>query len=213
MPLAGVVYDLDGTLVDSKDDLADSINAMLARMSLPQRPPDTIYGFIGEGAERLIRRSLGPVHESRYAQAAPIWREEYRRRLLVHTRLYPGMEEVLREPPDTRGVLTNKPGAFAREILGGLGVGNAFAAVIGGDEAPRKPSPDGLLALCGKLGISPRDALLVGDSAVDLATARAAGISVCGVTWGLGERAALAAADYLCDTPSELRVLLGRLRS
>lgn len=209
----GVIYDLDGTLVDSKDDLADSVNAMLARLGLPQRPPSTIHGFIGEGAERLIRRSLGPAHEDRYPEAAPLWREEYGRRLLVKTRLYDGIAEVLRLPPPNRAVLTNKPGEFARRILAGLGVVDAFRRVQGGDEGPRKPSPDGLLGLCGVLGIPPDRALLVGDSAVDLETGRAAGVRVCAVTWGLGGHAALAGADYLCPTPSELGGLLGRLRS
>ena len=213
MPLDGVIYDLDGTLVDSKDDLADSVNAMLARLSLPPRDRSVIQGFIGEGAERLIRRSLGPVHEHRYPEAAPLWREEYGRRLLAKTRLYDGIAEALRAPPPERAVLTNKPGAFAREILRGLGVADAFRAVLGGDEAPRKPAPDGLLALCRRLDVTPDRALLVGDSAVDLATGRAAGVRVCAVTWGLGEHAALAGADYLCATPFELGELLGRLRS
>ena len=199
MPLKAVIYDLDGTLVDSREDLADSVNAMLARLSLPERKPEVIHGFIGEGAERLIRRSLGPRHEARYAEAAPIWREEYGKRLLAKTRLYGGVDALLRIPPEVRGVLTNKPGSFAREILRGLGVESAFRAVVGGDEAPRKPAPDGLLR--------------VGDSAVDLATAKAAGVPVCAVTWGLGERAALASADYLCDTPMEVGELLARLRS
>jgi len=213
MPLKGVIYDLDGTLVDSRDDQADSVNAMLARLSLPEREPQVIHGFIGEGAERLIRRSLGPRHEARYAEAAPIWREEYGKRLLAKTRLYGGVDALLRVPPDARGVLTNKPGGFAREILRGLGIESAFQAVVGGDEAPRKPAPDGLLRICATLGARPQDALLVGDSAVDLATAKAAGVPVCAVTWGLGERAALAPADYLCDTPMEVGELLARLRS
>src|SRR2546422_1465511 len=183
MPLKGVIYDLDGTLVDSRDDLADSVNAMLARLSLPEREPQVIHGFIGEGAERLIRRSLGPRHEARYAEAAPIWREEYGKRLLAKTRLYGGVDALLRIPPEARGVLTNKPGSFAREILRGLGVESAFRAVVGGDEAPRKPAPDGLLRICATLGARPQDALLVGDSAVDLATAKAAGVPVCAVTW------------------------------
>jgi phosphoglycolate phosphatase len=212
MPLNGVIYDLDGTLVDSRDDLADSVNAMLARLSLPGRDPLVIQGFIGEGAERLIRRSLGPQHESRYAEAAPIWREEYGKRLLAKTRLYGGVAALLRVAPEARGVLTNKPGGFAREILRGLGVESAFQAVVGGDEARRKPAPDGLLRVCATLGARPEDALLVGDSAVDLATGRAAGVPVCAVTWGLGERAALATADYLCDTPAEVGELLARLR-
>jgi len=213
MPLAGVIFDLDGTLVDSRDDLADSVNAMLGRLALPQRDPAVIYGFIGEGAERLIRRALGPAHEDRYPEAAPIWREEYGLRLLARTRLYDGVAEVLEEPPDARAVLTNKPGRFAREILRGLRVGGAFRAVVGGDEVPRKPAPEGLLGLCATLRISPDQALLVGDSAVDLATGRAAGVRFCAVTWGLGDRAALAGADYLCHTPAELRVLLRRLRT
>jgi len=209
--LAGVIYDLDGTLIDSRDDLADSVNAMLDRLGLPRREPAEIQGFIGEGAERLIRRSLGPAHEHRHPEAAPIWREEYKERLLSRTRLYPGIAELLRMPPAARGVLTNKPGEFTREILRGLGVAHAFDSVICGDEAPRKPAPDGLLRVCAALGVAPARALLVGDSAVDLATGRAAGVRVCAVTWGLGERAALASADYLCDTPAELGKLLGRL--
>ena len=219
--LRGVIYDLDGTLVDSRRDLASSVNAMLARMGLPAHAEQTIVGFVGEGAERLIRRSLGPAHEDRYSEAAPLWREEYGRRLLDTTRPYPRIAQLLREPPELRAVLTNKPGAFARTIVAGLGLAEAFRAttgsleplVVGGDEAPRKPAPDGLLRLLGRLGVQPGDALLVGDSTVDLATGRAAGVPVCAVTWGLGERAALATADYVCDAPGEVGALLRRLRA
>src|SRR6266446_1018940 len=172
--LAGVIYDLDGTLVDSRDDLADSVNATLGRLGLPARDPAVIHGFVGEGAERLIRRSLGPAHEHRYPEAAPVWREEYKKRLLSWTRVYPGVSDLLRLPPPARGVLTNKPGEFTREILRGLGVAHAFQSVICGDEAPRKPAPDGLLRVCAAMGVAPACALLVGDSAVDLATGRAA---------------------------------------
>ncbi len=209
--LKAVIYDLDGTLIDSRADLADSVNAMLRRMGLPEREDRAVWGFIGEGAERLIRRSLGPVHESRYAEAAPIWREEYAKRLLAKTRLYHGIANLLLMPPDKRAVLTNKPGGFARGILEGLGVAGAFQAVIGGDEGERKPAPGGLLALCSRLGVQPAEALLVGDSAVDVATGRAAGVPVCAVEWGLGEGAALASADYLSATPGELGRLLERL--
>jgi phosphoglycolate phosphatase len=209
--LKAVVYDLDGTLIDSRADLADSVNAMLRIMGLPEREDRAVWGFVGEGAERLIRRSLGPVHEGRYAEAAPIWREEYAKRLLAKTRLYDGIANLLVMPPDKRGVLTNKPGDFARGILAGLGVAEAFQAVIGGDEGERKPAPGGLLALCSRLGVQPAEALLVGDSAVDVATGRAAGVPVCAVEWGLGEGAALASADYLSATPGELGTLLVRL--
>jgi phosphoglycolate phosphatase len=209
----GVIYDLDGTLIDSRADIADSVNAMLRRMELPEREDRVVWSFVGEGAERLIRRSLGVQHEERYPEAVPIWREEYGARLLAKTRLYGGIAELLQEPPELRAVLTNKPGGFAREILHGLGVAGAFRAIVGGDEGPRKPAPDGLLLLCARLGIKAEEALMVGDSTVDLATGKAAGVETCAVAWGLGERAALESADHLCATPSELSGLLSRLRA
>ena len=207
----GVIFDLDGTLADTRADLAASVNAMLARMGLPQREERVIVSFIGEGAERLIRRSLGPQHENRYPEAAPIWRDEYAKRLLDQTHLYAGIDEVLRTPPHNRAVLTNKPGGFARQILRGLGIDGAFSAVRGGDEGPRKPAPDGLLQLCEALQIPANEGLLVGDSAVDLATGKAAGVRVCAVLWGLGDAAQLAEADYICATPRDLCALLARL--
>lgn len=204
-----VIYDLDGTLIDSRGDLADSINAMIARLGLPRLEDQLVWSFIGEGAERLIRRSLG-AHEDRYQEAAPIWREEYQKRLLDKTRVYPGVRELLRAPPDLRAVITNKPGNFARQILAGLGVADAFRAVLGGDEAPRKPDPAGVLSICSRLGVAADRALYVGDSKIDLATARAAGIPMCAVSWGLGSPADLAGADYLCSTPAEVAELLFR---
>jgi 2-phosphoglycolate phosphatase len=208
-----VVYDLDGTLIDSRADLADSINAMLARMGLPTHDQKVVIGFVGEGAERLIRRSLGPVHEHRYPEAAPIWREEYGTRLLSKTKLYDGIRELLELPPPLRAVLTNKPGGFAREILRGLDATDRFAQIVGGDERPRKPSPEGLFQLCRELSVAPGEALLVGDSAVDVATGKAARVRTCAVTWGIGERASLTSADYLCGTPAEVARLLGALSS
>jgi phosphoglycolate phosphatase len=210
MALKAVVYDLDGTLVDSRGDLADAVNAMLEALGLPRRPDEIIWSFIGEGAERLVRRSLGPEHEQRLPEALKSWRAEYGRRLLLKTRPYPGVRDLLLVPPRARGVLTNKPGGFAREILQGLGMLGSFRAVIGGDEAPKKPEPDGLLELCRALGAAPAETLLVGDSTVDVATGRAARVRVCAVTWGLGDRAALSAAspDHLVDTADGVAELL-----
>jgi phosphoglycolate phosphatase len=207
--VGAVIYDLDGTLIDSRADLADSVNTMLARLGLPRLEDRLVWSFIGEGAERLIRRSLGP-HQDRYPEAAPIWREEYQKRLLDKTRLYPGVRELLRAPPDLRAVITNKPADFARQILAGLGVADSFRAVLGGDEAPRKPDPAGVLSICSRLGVAADRALYVGDSKVDLATARAAGIPICAVSWGLGASDDLAGADYSCSTPAEVAALLVR---
>jgi phosphoglycolate phosphatase len=206
-----VAYDLDGTLIDSRADLADSVNAMLARMQLPQHEQIVVMGFVGEGAERLIRRSLGPMHEERYEEAASIWREEYGARLLDKTKLYDGIANLLQKAPELRAVLTNKPGGFAREICRGLNIFDRFVQIVGGDERPRKPSPDGLLRLCSEAGVRPDEALLVGDSSVDVATGKAAGVKTCGVTWGIGARASLTSADYLCDTPAQVAGLLALL--
>ena len=229
MPLLAVIYDLDGTLVDSREDLVDAVNATLARLGFSPLPSALVASFVGEGAELLVRRALsaarrrdgrgneGPeqIPPAVVVEAMPIWRESYGARLLDHTRAYPGIEALLREAPAQRGVLTNKPGGFARAILEGLGLAALFAFVIGGDEGPRKPAPDGLLSLCASLGVAPADALLVGDSPVDAGCARAAGVRFCAVTWGFVARDALIAAspDHLCDDAAEVAALLARLRA
>lgn len=211
--VTAVIYDLDGTLVDSLGDLADSVNAMLASLGLPERDEREVRSFVGEGAERLVRRSLGAANEHRLPEALKSWRAEYARRLLVRTRPYPGIPEVLEAPPEARAVLTNKPGAFAREILQGLGILPRFKAVVGGDEAPRKPDPAGLLRLCSDLGAAPARTLYVGDSTIDIATGAAAGVPVCAVGWGLREPQELRMANpaHFCSTPADLARLLARL--
>lgn len=211
MSLRAVIYDLDGTLIDSREDLADSVNEMLGTMGLPQHADRIVWGFVGNGAERLVRRSLGPAHEERTAEALRLWHQIYDRRLLEKTVPYPGIPELLKLPPRARAVLTNKPGRHARRILAGLGLASAFERVVGGDEMKPKPDPEGLLRLCSELDAQPSEALLVGDSPVDLATGAAAGVPVCAVTWGFGERAALTSASFLCDTPQEVAALFKRL--
>jgi phosphoglycolate phosphatase len=211
--VTAVIYDLDGTLVDSRGDLSDSVNAMLATLGLPARDEREIWSFIGEGAERLVLRSLGDANEHLFPEAMKEWRVEYSRRLLTRTRPYPGIAELLEVLPAARAVLTNKPGGFARDILHGLGLSGKFRNVVGGDDAPKKPDPSGLLRLCSELGSDPAQTVYVGDSLIDLATAAAANVPVCAAGWGLGDPQDLrnAKPTYFCSTPAEVIRLLARL--
>jgi phosphoglycolate phosphatase len=199
------IFDLDGTLVDSVDDLAASVNHALASLGLPLRSTGEVRGFIGEGARLLLSRAVGP-HPELVDPALAAWRAHYEDHLLDRTRPYPGIAEVLTGTGRTLAVLTNKPGAMARAILDGLGLGPRFARVVGGDEAPRKPDPTGVQRLLADLGGRAEDAVFVGDSRVDAQTAANAGIPFIAVTWGLGARGELAAtAPRACvDRAEEL---------
>lgn len=187
------VFDLDGTLVDSLDDLHASVNHALRTLGLPPRSREEVHGYVGEGARLLLERAVSP-HVHLLEPALVAWRPYYEAHCLDRTRAYPGIEALLAGSPRALAVHTNKPGAMARKILAGLGLLPRFAAVIGGDEAPRKPDPTGVLELVARTGASPAETVFVGDSRVDVATARAAGVSLVAVTWGFGSRAELAAA-------------------
>jgi phosphoglycolate phosphatase len=187
------VLDLDGTLVDSVDDLHASVNHALATVGLPPRSREDVRSFVGEGARVLLARSVAPRDEL-LEPALAAWRAHYAAHLLDRTRPYPGIAAALAGATRTLAVLTNKPGAMARRILDGLGLLSRFAAVIGGDEAPRKPDPTGLRELMVRTGATPGETVMVGDSRHDVETAHAAGVQVVAVTWGLGSRAELARA-------------------
>jgi phosphoglycolate phosphatase len=199
------VLDLDGTLVDSVDDLAASVNHALGQVGLPRRSREEIRGFVGEGARMLLERAVYP-HADRLEPALAAWRAHYGEHLLDHTRPFPGIAAALARAGRPLAVLTNKPGAMARRILGGLRLLELFAVVVGGDEVPRKPDPAGVRLILDRIGAHAADTVLVGDSPVDAATARAAGVSFVAVTWGLASRAALAkaGATVFVDGAAEL---------
>lgn len=186
------VFDLDGTLVDSRQDLYLAVAHALAELGLPQRSQEEIVSFVGDGAVTLVSRSIAP-REHLLETAVALWREHYSRHLLDHTRLYPGIAAVLGSARIPLAVHTNKPGAMARKILDGLGVLSRFVDVVGGDEAARKPDPSGLLGICVRAGVSPEDTVLIGDSLVDRSTAVAAGVRFVPVSWGFVPMATLAA--------------------
>ena len=210
-----LVFDLDGTLVDSSRDIAAAANAAIGRVApgAPDIPLEAILSFVGEGARLLVERSLRHVGLDLPAdEVLPVYLECYAERLLDTTLLYPGVAEVLDALAGTAlAVLTNKPGDLSRSILGGLGVAPRFARIWGAGDVPsRKPDPDGLLRLMSDLGAVAGDTWMVGDSATDVDTARAAGVRVAGVTWGFHPRELRAAGpDVLIDDPRGLASLAG----
>jgi phosphoglycolate phosphatase len=185
-----VCFDLDGTLVDSRADLADAMNHTLASLGRHRLPSDLLQSFVGEGARRLVERAVGcDASAALVDEALQRFLTRYGAHLLDATRPYEGIAETLEELA-ARGVLlsvlSNKPEAMSRAILAGLGLAGRFFAVLGGDSLPtRKPDPAGALHLLARGGTPPDRMLLVGDSGVDVRTARAAGLPFCGVAWGL----------------------------
>ncbi len=208
-----VVFDLDGTLVDSSRDLAAATNAALRRVAgeVAEIPVEVIVGFVGEGARVLIERALRHTRLRLAPEAVlPAFFDCYGERLLDTTRLYPGLAEALDALRTcTLAVLTNKPGRFSRAILEGLGVASRFARIWGADDADaRKPDPAGLLRLVAELGAGREDAWMVGDSAIDVRTAQAAGVRAAGVAWGLDPAGVRAARpDRWIAAPRELLAL------
>ena len=186
-----VVFDLDGTLVDSIGDIASSVNASLLERfgDSGSLPLSTVRGFVGGGARQLIERCLSAL--GRPASDAEVVFDRfmpiYRARLVETTLLYPGMRDALDAVAAraSMAVLTNKPGDFSRAIVSALGLDGRFIGVVGGDDLKtRKPDPEGLVKLCANAGVLPSQAALVGDSAVDILTAKNAGVVSVGVLWG-----------------------------
>lgn len=203
------IFDLDGTLIDSRQDLCLAVNHALRTVGLPERSLEEVSAFIGKGARTLVTRSIAP-HHYLIEPAFSAWHDYYQRHLLDHTVLYPGLQGVLAGARCLMAVHTNKPGAMARTILKGLGVASRFAVVLGGDEAPRKPDPAGTRQVMSQLGVSPDETIFVGDSPIDCETAAAAGVRLVAVTWGLASPETLRAAgahDLLHKT-SELTAWL-----
>jgi phosphoglycolate phosphatase len=205
-----IVFDLDGTLVDASGDLTSSLNATLARLR-PGTPPltlEAVRGMIGEGATVLVARALAAARvDLRAEDVLPVYMECYTERLLDTTRPYAGVVELLDAlVPRTLAVLTNKPGGMSRAVLEGLGLADRFLRIYGGgDLATRKPDPEGLRRLLAEAGAAPDEAVMVGDSAIDVETARAAGVRVVGVAWGFDpEGLRRRPPDALISRPADL---------
>jgi phosphoglycolate phosphatase len=207
-----VVFDLDGTLVDSRRDLADAANALIVEHGGAPLPVEDVAGMVGEGAALLVRRALtaAGIVAPDLDSALSRFLELYDERLIVHTRLYEGTSDALsalaaRVP---LAVLTNKPQHHTEKLLTGLGLAGRFRWVIGGDTAHgRKPDPSGLNSLIRAADASAAATMMVGDSVIDLRTARAAGTPVCLVKYGFGFASAageLSGTELLATRPADL---------
>lgn len=184
-----LVFDLDGTLIDSKVDLANSVNYALAEFGHSPLPHPLIYSYVGDGASMLIRRAVGDDGNGILPSVLETFLSHYRRNLLETTLPYPGVADSLREWSGKleMAVLTNKPIDMTRAILSGLALDGHFVDVLGGDSLDsKKPDPEGLLHIMRTRKASPGDTLMVGDSRNDILAGRRAGVRSCGVTYGLG---------------------------
>jgi phosphoglycolate phosphatase len=205
-----LIFDLDGTLIDSKRDLALSVNATRAHLGMGPLDIGKISSYVGNGAPVLIRRALGEqATDALVEEALEFFLEYYREHKLDYTRLYPGVKESLerlRAAGKRLAVLTNKPVGPSRGIVDGLGVSGHFFQVYGGNSFVfKKPNPIGVEKLMAEAGVDRSRTLMVGDSGVDVETARNAGVRACGVTYGFApETLSNPAPDLLVDCMEEL---------
>lgn len=209
-----LVFDLDGTLIDSKLDLALSVNATRAQLGMPPLADEIVFSYVGSGAPVLIRRAIGEqAPDQQLQRSLAFFLSYYREHMLDNTRLYPGAREALdrmRGAGRQLAVLTNKPVRFSRELLRGLGIGEHFRVIYGGNSfETKKPHPEGLRKVMSEVAVTPDRTLVVGDSGVDVRTARNAGAWSCGVTYGFQpETFSEDPPDFLVDSLPELASLV-----
>ena len=208
-----LIFDLDGTLIDSKRDLTDSVNATRAWHGLAPLPDDIVSSYVGNGAPLLIRRAFPHATQEELHVLLRYFLDYYREHMLDATTLYPGVREALDQLHDAEvplAVLTNKPVRFSIHLIEGLGLGNHFFRIYGGNSfEQKKPDPVGINLLVAEVKSDPEKTIMVGDSAVDVRTARNAGVVACGVSWGFQpETFEQAPPDFLID---EMRTLVDRV--
>jgi phosphoglycolate phosphatase len=210
-----VIFDLDGTLIDSRLDLIHSVNAMLRHFDRPELPGEVVASYVGDGAPMLVRRALGdPDDEKFFKQGLEFFLEYYREHKLDYTHVYPGIPEALQQIRSNgahrnMAVLSNKPVNPSRAIVDALGLTDFFVKVYGGNSfETKKPDPLGVNILLKETGTAPANAMIVGDSSIDILTGRNAGIATCGVTYGFAPHTLCEVPpDVVVESPRELREL------
>jgi phosphoglycolate phosphatase len=213
-----VIFDLDGTLIDSRLDLVHSVNAALRHIDRPELADEVIAGYVGDGAPILIQRALGAeaADEALVRKGLEFFLSYYREHKLDHTTVYPGIAQALAAiqqssngTPRRLAVLTNKPVKPSRAIVEALGLGQFFSQVYGGNSfATKKPDPQGARQLLQESDVTPERAAIVGDSQVDVRTGRNAGLWTVGVTYGFAPHTLEnESPDVLVDSAQELSVV------
>jgi len=211
-----LIFDLDGTLIDSRLDLIHSVNAMLRHLKRPELPGDVIASYVGDGAPMLVRRALGdPKHEDLVKEALEYFLGYYRVHKLDYTHVYDGVKEMLAVVHNSNGirrqmaVLSNKPVVPSRAIVEALGLAQFFVHVYGGNSFPtKKPDPHGVHSILRETKNRPEETLIVGDSSIDVITGCNAGLWTCGVTYGFAPHTLnLSPPDVVVDSPGELAKL------
>jgi phosphoglycolate phosphatase len=212
-----LLFDLDGTLVDSRADLINSVNLMLGELGRAPLSDQQVINFVGEGARLLVERALhvtqnGGVNPWEIDHAFKLFQRYYREHLLDETRVYPEVEETLESLAQIpKAIVTNKPYEFTIALLQGIGLAHHFKVIIGGDSLPeRKPSPLMLLEGARRCQAEASRSLMIGDTRLDIAAGKAAGMTTCGYISGFRGRSELleAGADFLIESFSELRLLI-----
>lgn len=211
-----LIFDLDGTLIDSRLDLIHSVNAMLRHFKRPELHGDVIASYVGDGAPVLVRRALGdPKNDAHVKEALEYFLAYYRVHKLDYTVLYEGIKEMLAAVGHTNGVrrqlavLSNKPVIPSRAIVEALGLADFFVHIYGGNSFPtKKPDPHGVHTILRDTKARPEETVMVGDSSVDVITGRNAALWTCGVTYGFAPHTLkIAPPDVLVDSPGELAEL------
>lgn len=210
-----MLFDLDGTLIDSKSDLARSVNLMLEELGRPQLHEDTIGSFVGDGVRVLVHRSLtvtdperNPPGEQIHKQGVRLMLDHYAKQMLVSTRLFPRVSETLERLRDKpKAVVTSKESRFTEALLEHFQIAQHFDCIIGGDTVPtRKPDPEPVREALRRLGCAPSGAVMIGDSENDVLAGRGAGTRTCAVSYGFRTREQLGATapDHLIDRFDQL---------
>jgi len=212
--IKAIIFDLDGTLIDSVTDLANSVNFTLERIGLPVHTREEVKSFVGDGVSKLIKRSLGQTYQDKFDEALAIFMDHYGRHCTDNTVLYPGVGKVLPELSKdySLAVLTNKSVTFSNKIITALGIASCFKEMLGGDSLEtKKPEPDGILYLADKWSLDPAaEMVMVGDHVTDIEVGRRAGCRTVFITGGIGVTRGME-PDFVIDSMLELPDLVGHL--